>query len=266
MVQGDGSFLCTNRHSFDVAKQGYVALLGAASRTDTADSPDMVSARVDFLGAGHYARIAGALAEAVVRAGASAATVAGPVLEIGAGTGYYLGAVLDGLGPGGSGIALDSSKYAARRAAADPRVVSAVADAWSPLPVRSGAVRAVLSVFAPRDPAQITRVLAPGGVLGVVTPEPSHLAELREQLGMLTVDDGKAERIAVAFAGLLDPTTRERVEFQMPMSHRDVSALVRMGPSARHLDPADLAGTIARLPESVTVTASVTVTVLAKTA
>lgn len=223
----------------------------------------MVSARVAFLGAGHYAPIARALVDAV-RAGWSGAADAGPVLEVGAGTGYYLGEVLDALGPGSAGIALDSSKYAARRAASDPRTVSVVADGWSALPVRSGGVQAVLSVFAPRDPAGITRVLRVGGVLAVVTPQPSHLIELRERLGLLGVDDGKADRIAEAFSGLLEPTARDRVEYEIPMTHRDISALVRMGPSARHLDPAELAGSISNLPDLQTVTASITVTTLVR--
>ncbi len=158
-LRRDGGVVgCGSGHRFDLARQGYLSLLGTAARTDTGDTAEMVAARAAFLGEGHYRPIAEAVADRVG---------GGPVLEIGAGTGYYLGAAIDRLaaavGPDAVGLALDSSRYAARRAAsAHARIGSIVADAWSRLPIRDGAIGSVLSVFAPRDPAEIARVLAPG--------------------------------------------------------------------------------------------------------
>lgn len=256
----DDTFLCSKGHSFDIAKQGYVALLGASSRTDTGDSADMVAARQMFLDAGHYAAIAAAIGRSV------GSDTVGPVLEIGAGTGYYLSAVLDASGNGSAGggtasagVALDSSKFAARRAAVDSRVLSVVADAWSALPIRSESVGTVLSVFAPRDPGEVRRVLRCGGRFIAVTPNPAHLAELREDLDLLTVDDGKADRLVAAFDGLLRPAGTASVTYPMTLTRPAVSALVRMGPTARHLAPERLATQVAALPDSFVVTASVTV-------
>jgi 23S rRNA (guanine745-N1)-methyltransferase len=45
----------------------------------------------------------------------------------------------------------------------------------------------------------------------------------------------------------------------MSLSHLDVTRLVGMGPSARHLTPDRLASSIAALPQEYPVTASVTV-------
>ena len=246
---------CPAGHRFDVARQGYVALLGPRARTDTADSVDMVAARGDFLAAEHYAPIARAVAEVVAEAGTGR-----PVLEIGAGTGYYLRTVLDRVAA--VGVALDSSKFAARRAAADPRVISVLADAWSRLPVRSGSVGAVLSVFAPRDAAEVGRVLGPDGVLVAVTPEPTHLVEVRSPLGMLSVDPGKPDRLDDAFLGVLAPESRRLVGYDVLMTATDLSALVRMGPSARHVSPTQVIDRIAALATPVRVTVAVTVSVL----
>ena len=256
----DGLFDCPNGHVFDIARQGYVALLGAGARTDTGDSADMVVARAEFLAAGHYRPIASAV-------GAAMAGCRGPFLEIGAGTGYYLAAVLDAAaldsaGSAVAGIALDSSKYAARRAATDDRVVSVVADAWSALPVQDDSIAAVLSVFAPRSPAEIIRVLAPGGLLVAVTPQPGHLAQLRDRVTMLAVDEGKAQKLAESFTGSLGRIAADNIEFDLTLDHAAVSALVRMGPTARHLSTAELAAQIEGLPPELTVTAAVTVSVL----
>jgi len=260
--QGDGVVGCHTGHRFDIARQGYLSLLGKGSRTDTGDSADMVAARTVFLGAGHYLPVADAI---VGRIGS------GPILEVGAGIGYYLAAALNRLsdsGSGGSpsGIALDASRYAARRAlAAHPAIGSVVADAWSRLPVRDGVIGTVLSVFAPRDPAEVARVLAPGGRLIVVTPEPEHLAEIRTDVGLLVVEPGKVERLTDAFAHHLRPVGRIDVRRQMQLSRADVSVLVRMGPAARHNAPGALDANIAKLPEMTAVTLAVAVTVLEAT-
>ena len=68
-----------------------------------------------------------------------------------------------------------------------------------------------------------------------------------------------ADGLSASLAGLLTPPGREPVEFAMTLGHEDVSALVRMGPTARHLGPAELAAQVESLPASLTVTAAVTV-------
>jgi 23S rRNA (guanine745-N1)-methyltransferase len=137
-----------------------------------------------------------------------------------------------------------------------------VADAWSRLPVRDGVANSVLSVFAPRDPDEITRVLAPGGRVVVVTPEPEHLTEIRADLHLLTVDPGKPDRLDAAFSGRLTTTERIRLRRKMALSRDDVDALVRMGPSARHLPSGHLDRAVSALAEISTVTLAVTISVL----
>ena len=244
---------CSAGHRFDLARQGYVSLLGSRSRTDTGDDADMVAARVEFLGAGHYAPIAAAVAEAV-------GEIDGLIGDLGAGPGYYLSAVAGADRPG---LAVDSSKYAARRAAAVPHVLSVVADNWSALPIADQALAAVLSIFAPRDLGQMHRVLRPGGLLVAVTPEPGHLAQVRGPLRMLAVDEGKADRLDRAAAGF-EPVRRQSVRFQVLLDHAGLSALVRMGPAARHATRAEIEAAVARQPDSVPVTVDVTVSVLCR--
>ncbi|MBO0855604.1 MAG: methyltransferase type 11, partial [Nocardia sp.] len=138
MAVSDRRLVCGAGHSFDIARQGYVSLLTGAATKMTGDSADMLDARSRFQAAGHFAPIA----RAVARAEAAAPVVPQPepVLEIGAGTGYYLAAALDAL-PGNYGIALDVAKPAARRAArAHPRAASILADVWQGLPIRDAAV------------------------------------------------------------------------------------------------------------------------------
>jgi 23S rRNA (guanine745-N1)-methyltransferase len=255
---------CPSRHAFDLAKQGYLNLLPAASTGIEGDSAEMIEARSAFLGSGFYAPIRDTLiaraADALTPPSAGDSGGAGPlVVEVGAGTAYYLAGVV-AAGIGRMGLALDVSRYAARRAAkVDPeRIGSVVCDAWQELPVRDGAAQVVLNVFAPRNATEMARVLAPGGSLLVVTPNQAHLAELVGVLRMVRVDEEKERRLTASLAGSFEQVGSEAVEVVMQLDHVAVQRLVEMTPSARHLDRAELTERIAVLADPAEVTLSVT--------
>ncbi len=249
---GDGSLRCAAGHAFDIARQGYVSLLSAKGRPNEGDTADMVAARAGFLAAGHYEPIAAEISSAL-------AGTRGCVADIGAGTGYYLARVLEEL-PEATGVALDTSKYACRRAAkAHPRIGAVVADAWQRMPLRTGSAAALLNVFAPRNAAEMHRVLRPGGRLVVVTPNQQHLASLVDALGLLHVDERKRQRLDGQLAGRFEPLAERTVEFPLSLTADDAAALVAMGPSAWHTSAADLRDRIAALPSPLQVTASVSV-------
>lgn len=254
---GGGSLRCGDGHAFDVARQGYVNL-SRAKPSHEGDSAAMLDSRDAFLGSGHYAPLARVIAEV-------AADAAGRVpddtclADAGAGTGYYLAAALDAV-PGRAGVALDVSRYAARRAAkAHPRAGSVLCDVWSHLPLRDGCVGVLLNVFAPRNGPEMARVLHPGGTLLVVTPTSAHLGELVSRLGLIDVDAQKEERLATTLGPRFELTGRRQVDFTVALSQADALALVEMGPSARHGDENVRRAGVAGLPDPLDATVSVTV-------
>lgn len=247
-----GAVRCASGHEFDVARQGYVNLLSGKASV-TGDSAEMVAARAAFLDGGHYAPI--------MRSMVAAAQVepAGCVADLGAGTGHYLAAALDAA-PERVGLALEIAKPALRRAArAHPRLGAVGCDAWGRLPVRDGVVSLVLNVFAPRNPAEIHRILEPEGRLVVVAPTERHLSGLVSELGLLTVAPDKAKRVTESLAPRFEPSTQDTCEFEMSLSHEEVLTLVGMGPSAWHVEPDALRAAVTALPAPVTVTSSVLV-------
>jgi 23S rRNA (guanine745-N1)-methyltransferase len=261
-----GALRCAAGHSFDIARQGYVNLVPGR-----ADTPEMVEARDAFLRAGHFRPLSSALAEEAARGGAGSAA-GGVVLDVGAGTGHHLAAVLDAL-PAARGIAIDASPAALRRAArAHERAAAVGADAWRPLPLRDGIATTVLSVFAPRNAEEMARALAPpasarpGGTLLAVTPTTRHLHELVGPLGLLSVPDDKEDRLDAQLGSHFELAGRGTVEHPMFLTRDECAQLVRMGPSAWHLDETELAGGLATLPDPLTVTASTTLSRFAKAA
>lgn len=258
LATSGSALMCAHGHSFDIARQGYINLLGGGARPSTADTAEMVAAREAFLATGHYRPIADAVSAAV---GDSLSEAEGWILDAGAGSGYYLAAVLERYGRL-DGLALDISKYAARRAVrTHERMVSVVADTWARVPVVSGGVAAVMSVFAPRNAAEFARVLRPGGVLVTVIPTRDHLRGLIGPLGLVTVEADKHERLTAGMRESFDHERERSVELPLRLSHPEVVDLVRMGPSARHTELGELRARLAGLPEPAETTLSVTIAV-----
>ncbi len=255
LVRQEQTVSCDRGHAFDLARQGYLNLLGRSSPRN-ADTAAMVAARERFLRCGHYSPLADRLRDTVEDA-YPAPDGPARILEAGAGTGYYLSRLLDDSDR--VGLALDVSTAASQRAArAHARMGAVVADVWGVLPVPDGAVDLVLSVFAPRHPVEFARVLRPAGQVLVLAPTSEHLMELRDPLGLLDVAEGKQDRLAGSLEGFA-PVGGSGCRYRVSLDHDAVADLVAMGPNAFHTDPVRLRERIAALSDPVSVTVSVQV-------
>ncbi|ABF86126.1 putative ribosomal RNA large subunit methyltransferase A [Myxococcus xanthus DK 1622] len=249
---------CVARHGFDVARQGYVNLLPGHRAPGNADTQSMVAARETFLARGHYEPLAALLAEHAARLTGADATE-GCVLDVGAGTGHYLARVLDRC-PALTGLAIDISRFAARRAArAHARAGALIADGERTLPIRNHSVALALSVFAPRNVTELHRILNRRGALLIVTPTDQHLTQLIQPMGLLSVDARKEERLHTRLRATFKPGVREALELTLRLTRDDAFHIAAMGPSAFHASTEELRRRADVLPELLTVSASFTV-------
>ncbi len=175
------SFLCPQRHCFDIAKSGYVNLL-TSDRMNSAlpgDNKLMVQSRKKFLDKDYYKPLADALCSTVLRYAQSGCTV----LDAGCGEGYYtekIAAALNSLnGMNAEILGLDISKsaadYAARRTKSAQFAVASVFH----IPVGTESCHIVTSLFAPWCGEEILRVLKKDGILIMAIPSERHLWQLK---------------------------------------------------------------------------------------
>ena len=216
---------CGRGHSFDVARQGYLNLLRGAQPAN-ADTAAMLAARGRVLSCGVF--------DPLVKLVAQHTRGARRVLEVGSGTAHYLRHCLAD-DPPTRGIALDVSSAAAKVAArVDPRIAAVVADVWTALPLLDQAVDAVVCVFAPRNLAEFSRVLSSDGRLLVLTPNPGHLAALREHHGLLGIEPDKQQRLLAAAAEFFDLRGTSRLRVPVEFSAELAADVIAMGPNAFH--------------------------------
>jgi 23S rRNA (guanine745-N1)-methyltransferase len=158
------------------------------------------------------------------------------VLDAGCGTGHHLAGVSAALRTPVIGLGFDVARTAAQRAARRWRELAfAVADVWAEWPVQDEAADLVLSIFAPKNFAEMSRVLRPWGWLALAYPGPDHLAELVHRFGLLQQQAGKTGRYAEAMQRLIGPTTTIRRAHRVRLDRESVRHAVLMGPNARHI-------------------------------
>ncbi len=236
------SLACRNGHGFDLAKSGYVNLMGGGHRLPAAggEGRGQLARREAFLARGHFDAVAKAIArESAASCGIARGRRLG-ILDAGCGSGHHLARVAERLSGGAGmpchGLGIDISKEAARSAARRRKGLAfAVADIWREWPVRSGAVDLLISVFAPKNFAEMARVLAPGGLLAIAYPGPGHLAELRRPFRLMGMREDKAARYLAEARRHFRETRCEAIQRRMALGREEVLDAILMGPNAAHL-------------------------------
>ena len=170
----DRSYVCPNRHSFDMARQGYVNLLTVQQKhsLNPGDTREQVLSRRAFLEAGYYEPILNTLIETAKELG-----ITGPIIDVGCGEGYYSAQLAQTLGAQLMGF--DISKEAVRCAAAKYKGPLWLTATASHIPVEKGSAQLLTSLFALTLPEEFARVLSDEGYYFQVLACQDHLLGLK---------------------------------------------------------------------------------------
>lgn len=181
---------CPKKHSFDIAKEGYVNLLPVNSKKskEPGDNSKMTFARRNFLESDYYKPLANKIIEIIQRFDNKE-----NILDLGCGEGYYTGLIADNY-MHSNFTALDISKVAVKYGSKRYKNVDfCVASAFE-MPIKDNSMDIVYRIYAPSLDTELNRVIKNGGYLITVTPGNRHLYQLREiiysdVLNLSTKDD-----------------------------------------------------------------------------
>ena len=183
LFREERSYRCNNRHSYDIAKEGYTHLLPPNQKHSAAPGDDkgMAAARRDFLSKGYYSPLLNALCEQIL----SRCSDTPVLLDTGCGEGYYTAGIYQALVAEGKSPRMagtDISKFILRHAAKrEKQIEFAVASSYH-LPLADESADILLNCFSPLALEEFLRVLKPGGTFLYVVPATDHLWEMKQVL------------------------------------------------------------------------------------
>ena len=230
------SLACPNRHSFDLAKFGYVNLAPQVKASKDYDKENFQNRQL-VLENGFYDHILHALSECL-------SPLAHPanILDIGCGEGYYSRSLQE-RHPDHSFYAFDLSKESIQLAAKSDqewKVKWFVGD-LARLPLLDQSMDLLLDIFSPANYQEFKRVLAPDGRLIKVIPTAAHLQEIRQKVkDHLDQADYSNEQIIQHFSDhfTIENTFHCQGTFELTPVLRE--ALLSMTPLLFHIDPAQI--------------------------
>ncbi|CAM1660923.1 putative RNA methyltransferase [Streptococcus mitis] len=228
----ESSLKCENRHSFDLAKFGYVNLAPQIKQSDNYDKENFQN-RQQILEAGFYQAILDAVSDLL----ASSKTTT-TILDIGCGEGFYSRKLQESHSEK-TFYAFDISKDSVQIAAkSEPNwAVNWFVGDLARLPIKDASMDILLDIFSPANYGEFRRVLSKDGILIKVIPTENHLKEIRQKVqNQLTNKDYSNQDIKNHFQEHFTILSSQTASLTKTITAEQLQALLSMTPLLFHVD------------------------------
>ena len=226
------SLKCSNRHSFDLAKFGYVNLAPQIKQSANYDKENFQN-RQQILESGFYQAILKGISD-ILATKPSAKTI----LDIGCGEGFY-SRKLQEVHPEKTFYAFDISKDSVQIAAkSEPNwAVNWFVGDLARLPIKDVSMDILLDIFSPANYGEFRRVLSKDGILIKVIPTENHLKEIRQMVqDQLTKKDYSNQDIKEHFQEHFRIQSSKIASLTKSITAEQRQALLSMTPLLFHID------------------------------
>ena len=228
----ENSLKCINRHSFDLAKFGYVNLAPQIKQSTNYDKENFQN-RQQILEAGFYQAILEVVSDLL-----SNSKNAKTILDIGCGEGFYSRKLQESHSEK-TFYAFDISKDSVQIAAkSEPnRAVNWFVGDLAHLPIKDASMDILLDIFSPANYGEFRRVLSKDGILIKVIPTENHLKEIRQRVqDQLTKKDYSNQDIKNHFQEYFTILSNQTVSLTKTITTDQLQALLSMTPLLFHVD------------------------------
>ena len=226
------SLKCSNRHSFDLAKFGYVNLAPQIKQSANYDKENFQN-RQQILEAGFYQTILETISDLLARLETTKT-----ILDIGCGEGFYSRKLQESHSDK-TFYAFDISKDSVQIAAKSELNWSVnwfVGD-LARLPIKDASMDILLDIFSPANYGEFRRVLSKDGILIKVIPTENHLKEIRQRVqDQLTNKDYSNQDIKEHFQEYFSIQSIQIASLTKPITAEQRQALLSMTPLLFHVD------------------------------
>ena len=228
----EGSLKCNNRHSFDLAKFGYVNLAPQIKQSANYDKENFQN-RQQILEAGFYQAILDAISDLL-----ASSENTETILDIGCGEGFYSRKLQENH-PDKTFYAFDISKDSVQIAAkSEPNwAVNWFVGDLARLPIQDASMDILLDIFSPANYGEFRRVLSKDGILIKVIPTENHLKEIRQKVqDQLTNKDYSNQDIKNHFQEYFTILSSQTASLTKTITTEQLQALLSMTPLLFHVD------------------------------
>ena len=228
----ENSLKCKNKHSFDLAKLGYVNLAPQVKQSKAYDKSNFQNRQL-ILEAGFYQPILKKLLEIL-----SSLSQHDNLLDIGCGEGYYARNLQAQL-PAKHIYAFDLSKESIQLAAKSDHslTVSWFVGDLAHIPIQDTSMDVILDIFSPANYQEFQRVLRKNGLLIKVIPSSQHLQEIRSIVAeQLTNTNYSNHKIIEHFEEAFTITNSYDVAATFSLRENEKAALLHMTPLLFNID------------------------------
>ena len=226
------NFKCCNRHSFDLAKFGYVNLAPQIKQSANYDKENFQN-RQQILEAGFYQAILDAVSDLLA---SSKTTIT--ILDIGCGEGFYSRKLQESHSEK-TFYAFDISKDSVQIAAkSEPNwAVNWFVGDLARLPIKDANMDILLDIFSPANYGEFRRVLSKDGILIKVIPTENHLKEIRQRVqDQLTNKEYSNQDIKEHFQEHFTILSSQTTSLTKTITAEQLQALLSMTPLLFHVD------------------------------
>ncbi|HET0659396.1 TPA: methyltransferase domain-containing protein [Streptococcus pneumoniae] len=226
------NFKCCNRHSFDLAKFGYVNLAPQIKQSANYNKENFQN-RQQILEAGFYHAILEAVSDLLANSETSTT-----VLDIGCGEGFYSRKLQENH-PEKTFYAFDISKDSIQIAAkSEPNwAVNWFVGDLARLPIKDANMDILLDIFSPANYGEFRRVLSKDGILIKVIPTENHLKEIRQRVqDQLTNKEYSNQDIKEHFQEHFTILSSQTASLTKTITAEQLQALLSMTPLLFHVD------------------------------
>ena len=226
------SFKCCNRHSFDLAKFGYINLEPQIKQSANYDKENFQN-RQQILEAGFYQAILEAVSDLL-----SNSKNAKTILDIGCGEGFY-SRKLQESHLDKTFYAFDISKDSVQIAAkSEPNwAVNWFVGDLARLPIKDASMDILLDIFSPANYGEFRRVLSKDGILIKVIPTKNHLKEIRQKVQDQLTNKGYSNQdIKEHFQEHFTILSSQTASLTKTITAEQLQALLSMTPLLFHID------------------------------
>ena len=226
------SLKCSNRHSFDLSKFGYVNLAPQIKQSANYDKENFQN-RQQILEAGFYQAILEVISDLL-----SNSKNAKTILDIGCGEGFY-SRKLQERHPDKTFYAFDISKDSVQIAAkSEPNwAVNWFVGDLARLPIKDASMDILLDIFSPANYGEFRRVLSKDGILIKVIPTKNHLKEIRQKVqDQLTNKNYSNQDIKNHFQEHFTILSSQTASLTKTITADQLQALLSMTPLLFHID------------------------------